>query len=182
MMRKYLAIMTAVVWASLLLICPASAQNYGVDQSVSIVPVLQTASYSSGNAMGGLQSVNFFRSDANPTGIFDNFFIASQGGATTTLTIYIFDTQPSATACVDKQAINLATTDVSKLAMAPFTLTPAVVGVGTTVSNAQQNQTISIRNHDTTPTVKVYVCIGAGGSVTPGTTTDLVAKISGVVD
>ena len=98
------------------------------------------------------------------------------------LTIYIFDTNPVSSTCTDKSAFSLGAADVSKLAMAPFILTPAVVGSGTTATVAQQTQAISMQNRDNPFTGNLYVCIVANGAVTPASTTDLVGKISGVLD
>lgn len=167
---------------ALLLCSPVFASLYGVDYGISFTPTVQNAAYSQGNSLGGLQSVNFFRSNTQPSGIFTNFSISSKGGSTTSMTIYIFDTNPTGSTCTDKVAFSLANADIPKLAMQPFVLTPAVVGSGTTATTAQQTQSISISNLDTVPTVKLYVCIVANGAVTPASTTDLVAKISGALD
>ena len=66
--------------------------------------------------------------------------------------------------------------------MAPFALTPAVVGTGSTVTFAAQAQTLSVRNQDVPVSTNLYVCIVAGGAVTPATTSDLVGKILVAVD
>ena len=160
----------------------SSIQVGGYNAGVAFTPTVQNAAYSSGNAMGGLQTVSFFRSTTQPSGIFDNFSIASKGGATVAMTIYIFDTNPTASTCTDKSAFALNSADASKLAMTPFVLTPAVIGAGTTETFAQLTQSVSVKNQDGTATANLYVCIVAGGSVTPATTSDLVAKISGALD
>lgn len=157
---------------------PAAAQNNNT--GLAFTPTLQTAAYAAGNAMGGLQTLGFFQ--AQPSGIFTNFSVTSQGGATTGLTIYIFDTSPTATTCTDKSAFALGAADVPKLAMAPFALTPAIVGSGTTATFAQQTQTVSLRNRDNPQKSLLYVCTVANGAVTPGSTTDLVEKISAALD
>jgi hypothetical protein len=154
----------------------------GFNAAVAFTPRVQNAAYSAGNAMGGLQTVPFFRVTAQPSGIFDNFLITSNGGSTTAMTIYIFDTNPTASTCTDKSAFSLAAADVAKLAMAPFVLSPSVIGSGTTDASAQFSQSISVKNQDATPATNLYVCVVANGSVTPASTSDLVAKISGAVD
>ena len=162
------------------LVCTsASAQFVGSDIGVAFTPTVQNAAYASGNAMGGLQTIPFFRISS---GVFDNFQITSKGGSTTAMTIYIFDTNPVSSTCTDKSAFSLGAADVSKLAMVPFVLTPAVAGSGTTATVAQQTQAISMQNRDNPFTGNLYVCIVANGAVTPASTTDLVGKISGVLD
>lgn len=160
---------------------PCGGGGYNV--SPPFVPKVQNAGYTSGQSLGGLQTIPFFRTSISAHGIFDNFQIASVGGATTPMTFYIFEAVPSAaTTCADRQSFVLGAADISKLGMVPFVLTPAVIGAGTTVTFAQQTQVISLQNIDSPNTVNLYVCIVAGGSVTPATTTDLEASIQGAVD
>lgn len=155
----------------------------GFNISVSSTPTVQNASYSSGNAIGGLQTIAFFRTTAQPSGILNNVLISSQGGSTTAITLYIFNANPSASTCTDKSAFALNSADVSKLiATTPPILTPAVVGVGTTVTMASQQLPISVKNTDGTATVNLYVCAVVGGTVTPASTSDLVFKFAGVQD
>src|SRR6202795_2425429 len=126
-----------IAFLSLAMCTPVWAFPFRDNFSISFTPTLQTSAYSSGNSLGGLQTVNFFATPTQPGGKVDNFFVVSKGGATTAMTVYIFDTNPSASTCTDKSAISLNAADVSKLAVAPFTLTPAVVGTGTTDTFAQ---------------------------------------------
>src|SRR5271156_5885978 len=81
----------------------ADAVSGGFSFDVSLTPTVQNASYSSGNAIGGLQSVKIFRGTVNPSGILNNIQVLSQGGSTTAITFYIFRAKPSAsTTCTDK--------------------------------------------------------------------------------
>lgn len=177
MLRKSLLALAAIVLSAI----PALAQVVGYDGAVSFTPTVQNAAYSSGNSLGGLQTVKLLR-PPQYSGIFTSFQITSKGGATTAMTIYIFDANPTSSTCTDKVAFSLNAADISKLAMQPFVLTPAVVGAGTTATTAQQIQAVSMINQDTTRSPNLYVCIVAGGSVTPATTSDLVAKITGALD
>jgi hypothetical protein len=179
MLRKLFAAACIAMLAGIF--APASAQVVGYDGAVSFTPTVQNAAYSSGNAMGGLQTVKFFR-PPQYSGIFTSFQITSKGGSTAAMTVYVFDTNPSSSTCTDKSAFSLANADISKLAMQPFVLTPAVVGAGTTATTAQQVQVVSMINQDSTRTPNLYVCIVAGASVTPASTSDLVAKITGALD
>jgi hypothetical protein len=170
MKRALLAIGTLLAVSA-----PALAQS---NSAQPFTPVVQNAAYSSGNAMGGLQAVGLGKS----TGIFNGFMIASKGGSTTAMTIYIFDTNPSASTSTDKTAFVLGAADVAKLAITPFTLTPAVVGTGTTATVASYFQALSIRNQDQPVQNLAYVCVVANGAVTPATTSDLVAKFATATD
>lgn len=172
-MNRILAALAAVLTAS-----SAMAGNDGV----SVTPTIQTAAYTSGNAIGGLQTVPFFRSAyLLPSGALDDVQLMSKSGATTPITFYIFDTLPTATPCTDRSAFSLGAADVPNLAVQPFTLTPAAT-TGTTVATAQLTQAMSVANQDTPKGRVLYVCLVVGGSVTPASTTDLVFKLSGAFD
>lgn len=155
----------------------------GFDISIASTPTVQNAAYSSGNAIGGLQTVPFFRTVGQPTGILNNISVASKGGSTTAITLYIFEANPTASTCTDKSAFSLNAADVSKLVTTiPVVLTPAVVGAGTTTTFASQQLPLSIRNSETAVALNFYVCAVVGGSVTPASTTDLVFKFAGIQD
>lgn len=153
----------------------------GFDIDVSNTPTVQNAAYSSGNAIGGLQTIAFFRQNTQPSGILNNISVVSRGGSTTAMTFYIFNANPSGSTCTDKSAFSLAAADVSKLiATIPPVLTPAVVGAGTSATTASQQLPVSVKNGEST--VNLYVCVVVGGSVTPASTTDLIFKFAGVQD
>lgn len=175
---------TPVATSSPLPITGAISGNVGgYNIAVANTPTVQNAAYSSGNAIGGLQTIAFFRTTAQPSGILNNVLVASQGGATTALTLYIFTANPSASTCTDKSAFVLNSADVSKLiATTSPVLTPAVVGVGTTATMASQQLPISVKNTDSNVTVNLYVCAVVNGAVTPASTSDLVFKFTGVQD
>lgn len=150
---------------------------FGSDANLAFTPTVQNASYSAGNVMGGLQTVACFTAASIPSGIFDNFLIACKGGNVVAMTIYIFDTNPTASTFTDKSALTLNSADVGKLAFAPFILTPAVPQ-GATASVAEYGVIRSLQNGDSPPTQNLYIAIVANATVTPTTTTDIVCTIS----
>ena len=174
-----------IKWFFLFLFLPtlALAQvETSQDFDVSLTPVVQNAAYSSGNAIGGLQTITPFRT-VNPTGILNNISVWSKGGSTTAITFYIFKANPSASTCIDKTAFVLGTADISKLVVTiPPVLTPAIVGVGTTATAASQQSPISVRNRDSPSTNQLYICPVYGGTVTPASVSDLVFSYAGVRD
>ena len=155
----------------------------GFSTNITVTPTVQNAAYSSGNAIGGLQTVNFFSTD-QPTGILNNISVASKGGSNTAMTLYIFTANPTSSTCTDKSAFSLAAADVAKLvASIPVVLTPAIVGVGTTATFASQQLPISVRNTESPFKNNFYVCAVVGGAgVTPASTTDLVFEYAGLQD
>ena len=179
MMIKFLLFLLAFLFLPTL----ASAQvNLSTEFDVPVIPTVQNASYSSGNAIGALQVITPFRS-VQPTGILNNESIWSLGGSTTAITLYIFKANPINSTCTDKAAFVLAAADVPKLINAiPIVLTPAVVGVGTTATTAASQSPISIRNEDSPTTNKLYICPVVGGTVTPASTSDLIFNYSGIRD
>ena len=180
--RTFNIIAALIVAVSLFTVQTARAVLYGADVQIAFTPTVQNAAYSAGNALGNLQTVAVFAAGAGNTGIFNSFQIVSKGGSTVAMTVYIFDALPAAATCIDKSAFSLAAADIPKLAMAPFVITPAVVGSGTTASAAQVNQVSSVQNADTSPTPNLYVCLVANATVTPASTTDLVEYIAVAID
>lgn len=159
---------------------PLPVTSGGYDISVSNTPVVQNAAYASGNAIGGLQTIAFFRSINQPSGILNNISVASQGGSTTALTLYIFNANPSASTCTDKSAFSLNSADVAKLITStPIVLTPSVAGVGTTITFAAQQSPISVKSSE--KLLNLYVCAVTAG-YTPASVSDLVFNFSGVQD
>ena len=159
---------------------PVTGNVGGFDISVPNTPTVQNASYSSGNAIGGLQTIAFFRT-AGGSGILNNESVWSKGGSTTAITLYIFNANPTSSTCTDKSAFSLNAADVAKLiTIAPPVLTPAVVGAGTTDTTNSAQTPVSEKNGDST--VNLYVCAVVGGTVTPASTTDLIFKFAGIQD
>src|SRR5579871_5219811 len=123
----------AALGAAWMLSTAALAGNDGVP----VTPTVQNAAYSSGNAIGGMQQVPLFRNSyLTHSGLLDLVQVTSKGGSTTPITFYVFDTLPVATTCTDKSAFTLGAADIAKLAVQPFTLTPAAT-TGTSASSAQ---------------------------------------------
>ncbi len=157
--------------------CPLSVAG-GDYQTPAIVPTIQNAAYASGNVIGGLQTVAFFRSASPASATLDQVCIGWLGGETVSDTIYIFTANPASSTTTDKSAFSLAAADAKKLVTSPFTLT-AAAPTGTTDSFACQSLAVSAVNGDGTATQNLYVVHVVGGSVTPAVG-DLFFTISGV--
>ena len=171
-MKKFLAafFVSALCW-----LAPAMAFNL----SIAVQPTVQLAAYASGNSLGGLQTIPVFQQNGQYQGTLYGVSIANANAATATVTVYLFDTLPTATTCTDKAAFVLGAADVPKLAVAPFTLTPAAP-TGTTRTFAQLAMIASVLNKDSAPrTPNLYACLIVGGAVTPVSTTDYTLKIQG---
>jgi hypothetical protein len=176
---RWLIIALACLWVS-----PAWSQTSVPayrEFEAAVTPTVQNAGYSSGNAIGGLQTISPFRYNGG-TAILNNVSVWSAGGSTTAITLYIFKIKPSSsTTCNDKAAFSLAAADIpSLIPTIPPVLTPAVVGAGTTATVASQQLPVSVTNGEAS--VNLYICAVVGGSVTPATTTDLTFKYAGLQD
>lgn len=136
------------------------------DRVVS-TPTVQNASYVSGNCVGGFNSVTF--QGTGPINLLNDVRLYSQGGGTETITVYVFDSNPTASTCTDKSTFTLNSADVSKTMMGPFALT-LVAPTGTTVSFAGNPNIARIPKSGTTT---LYYALVAGSTFTPATTTDL---------
>ena len=173
-------------WLVVLLFClcagPAWSQSIVAREFEAVVtPTVTAGAYSSGQAIGGLQTISPFRLNGGSI-ILNNESLWSQGGATTAITLYIFKIKPSSsTTCTDNSSFVLAAADVASLITeAPPVLTPAVTGAGTTRTSASVQSPISITNGEQSQ--NLYICPVVGGTVTPGSTTDLVFKYAGLQD
>lgn len=176
--NKVLAALLALsMWCS-----PLWANNMGgYDNGISFTPTLTVVTYTVGQAMGGLQTVRVFRTTTVTSWIFDMFQITSAGGNTGAMTVYTYDTKPTGT-CNNAASFSENAADVARRFMAPFVITPAVVGSGATSATAQLLQIVSGQNHDNPQTQNLYICIVANGSIAVGSVSDLVVKIGGAQD
>ena len=150
---------------------------FGADMDFAVTPTVQNAQYTSGEVLGGLQTVSVLRSDAGSSGIINYFWLASQGGGTETVTVYLFSSKPSASTTADKGSFSLAAADLTRLIVAPFALTLAAP-TGTNATFAQSsNIGAEFANQDSPQTSNIYVVLVSGSTVTPGTITDIVFKV-----
>jgi hypothetical protein len=155
--------------------CAAGAQ-IAAEQSIALTPAVQNAAYASGNAMGGLLTVPALRAVRPPAGILNWLSVASKSGQTPSLTVYVFDTIPGSSTCADKTAFSLASADAAKV-VAAVVLPPLAVPTGATASfGIAQNLALSLRNQDNPQTPNFYACVVTGSALTPGSTSDIVAK------
>lgn len=148
---------------------------------LSNIPTIQAAGYAQGQALGALQTFpNVFRQPGS-TGIMNNQGVTSKGGITTSVALYVFKANPTASTCNDKSAFVLGVADIPKLiATIPTVLSPAVVGPLATPTTAYFQQPISMQN--TENSTNLYLCAVAGAAVTPLSTTDLQFNLAGLKD
>lgn len=138
----------------------------GTDDRLSATPTIQNAAYASGNNIGGLVSLTLPRT---ASGILNAVAVKFVGGATTAITAYFFDANPTGSTFTDKSTFTLATADLDKLILPPQVLTPAVQGIGSTITFAEAANLARMFKS----TATIYCAFVSGGTFTPASTTDL---------
>lgn len=138
----------------------------GTDDRLSATPTIQNAAYASGNNIGGLVSLTLPRT---ASGILNAISIKFVGGATTAITAYFFDANPTGSTFTDKSTFTLATADLDKLILSPIVLAPAVQGIGSTITFAEAANLARMFKS----TATIYCAFVSGGTFTPATTTDM---------
>lgn len=149
----------------------------GYDAFVSTTPTIQSASYVSGNCMGGFQAVAAARISGG-SGIFNKFTLISKGGLLTAKQIYVFTSNPSSSTCTDKGAFTIAAADLPKL-ISTFSITPAVP-IGGVASEGEasglQQSFVTSGNQN------LYFAIVETTTETPASTSDLIFNIGVLQD
>jgi hypothetical protein len=120
-------------------------------------PTISTSNYTAGNCIGGFNAVTVTNSNGQ-TGFLTNFTVTNISGATPTLTVFIFDSQPTTSTCTDKSTFSISATDLDKLIATPTAITLAAPTSVTSPSTASL---------DFTPP-RPFV---AGGSISSGVKT-----------
>ena len=153
----------------------------GFSQQASDTPTVQTAAYASGNCIGGFRSVTVTANNGQ-SGFITNFRVESIGGATPSVTVYLFDSNPSSSTCTDKSTFTLNSADVDKLLNNPATgaiTLAAPIGTTTTFANVDFNPPRPfIAGGSAASGVKtIYYALVSGSAFTPGTATDIHTRI-----
>jgi hypothetical protein len=156
----------------------------GHAQQVAHTPTVQNAAYASGNCLGGFNAISVAVNNGQ-SGLLTNLRLSSIGGATATVTLYVFDSNPSASTCTDRSTFTLATADVDKLLTSPVAITLGAP-TGTTVSFASADLVPPrpfIAGGSTASGVKtIYYALVSGSSFTPASTSDIHVRIGAVLN
>lgn len=157
----------------------ALAATSSYNAQVVTAPTVTAASYTNANAsVGGLQTIPLFRTTTQPTALLEQVSVSFSSGSviTPTITVYIFNHNPTASTCTDTVAFTLGAADAPYLVTAPFTITPAVTTVSTISigSSSTPQLPMSVKNLDSpTATQNLYECfvVATASTLTPGATT-----------
>lgn len=97
-------------------------QIIGQDTQTTTTPTVTASAYSAGNCVGGFNAVTISRANGS-NGLIQNVILMSKTGLTPTLTVFLFNANPSSSTCTDKSTFTLNVADLPKLIAAPFALT-----------------------------------------------------------
>lgn len=142
---------------------------------IDVTPVVQNASYVSGNCLGGLISFTLPRTSS---GILQSFSIQSIGGATTAINAFLFDANPSGSTFTDKSTFTIVAADEAKrINKSAYSMTPVAL-TGDAATGAEV--TNLARAFSSTGTIYLALC--STGTFTPATTTDIRVAIGFVLN
>lgn len=148
-------------------------------KQVAQTPIVQNAAYSSGNCLGSFNSIEVTEVNGQ-SGFITNFRIASVGGSTPTVTIYIFDSQPTSSTCTDRSTFTLAAADIGKIVGLPAAVTLAAP-TGSTPTFATTEFTpprpFEAGGGLNSGLKTIYYALVSGSSFTPASTTDIRVRI-----
>lgn len=156
----------------------------GYEFNVTDTPTVQAAAYASGNCMGGFRPITVARTNGGGL-ILTNFSVRSITGVIPTLQVIIFDASPAASTCTDKSTFTLNSADVAKVPpggtftvslVAPTGATPTF-GAATAL-----NLNMLAGGSVGSGVATIYYALIATGPVSPGSTSDIQVKVSGVQD
>lgn len=155
----------------------------GQNVRVNSTPTVQNAAYASGNCIGGFNAVTLARVNGG-SGILDAVMVKSVGGGGETLTVYLFDANPTASTCTDKSTFTLNAADSDKLIATPFALQLGVpTGTSTTFAELTNMVRMFIAGGSTASGVRtIYYALVSGSTFTPATTTDIRVNIQANLD
>lgn len=154
----------------------------GYETAVVSTPTVQNASYVSGNCVGSFNAISLASFNGG-SGFLQNVTVASKTGVTPTLTIYLFNANPTASTCTDKGTFTVNAADVGKLIGAPFAVGLAAP-TGTTVTwGAQANLGLPFvaGGSSGSGVETIYYALVSGTTFTPGSTADLVVTVGASV-
>lgn len=149
-------------------------QVIGQDTQVSTTPTVTASAYAASNCVGGFNAVALARVNGG-NGLVQNVIVASKTGLTPTLTVYLFNANPTSSTCTDKGTFTLNAADQNKLIAQPFALT-LVVPQGSTPSFGEL---ASMARPFTTggATTNIYFALVSGGVFTPASTSEFTVTI-----
>jgi hypothetical protein len=154
----------------------------GYEFNKSVIPTVQNAAYAAGQSLGGLQTISI-GTNSGLSGILDQIGIASTGGSTVAVVVYVWDTNPANTTCTDKTNFVKSQTDNQRLITGtPILLTPALVVSAQDAATYAAATNLVDNFVNGSSNTNLYVCVLANASVTPGTTSDYRLNIQGIKD
>lgn len=150
----------------------------GLDAQTTTTPTVTASAYSAGNCVGGFNAVTIARISGG-NGLIQNVILMSKTGLTPTLTVFLFNANPSSSTCADKSTFTLNAADLPKLITAPFALS-LVAPNGATPSMAEfanMARPFVAGGSSGSGVQTVYFGMTVAAAVTPASTSEFVVNI-----
>ena len=162
----------------------AIGQVGGFEFKAVSTPTVQNASYVSGNCIGGFNAVTVARANGGGL-ILDTLAVRSLGGSLPTVTVYLFDANPTASTCTDRSTFTINSADLDKIPAGGIFALPLAVPTGAVPSSAAQtNMALSLiaGGSSASGVQTIYYALVSGSTFTPATTSDIHVSMNGIQD
>lgn len=157
-----------------------SAGNSGYAYQVSSTPTVTASAYTANQCLGGFNSITVAANNAQ-SGLVTNFQVWSKTGLTPTITVYLFEANPSSSTCTDHGTFTLNAADISKIIGAPIGVTLVAPGGATpSVGEVTFNPPRPFLAGGSGSSVKTIYYAMTTSAITPASTSEFVTK-TGVV-
>lgn len=143
---------------------------------VAATPTIQAAAYAINQCIGGFNSIAITNYNGE-SGFLTSFRVSSLAGTAYQLFVYLFDSQPTTSTCVDKGAFTLTQNDEAKLINNPNSSITLAAAAGTTptfatVDFSPPRPFIAGGSHSSGVNT-IWYALGLAAAVTPTTTNDI---------
>lgn len=175
---------SAAILAALNTLIGQSSANFGGHENVASASiVLSTGSRTIGQSVGGVFTLAIARTTSPPSGVLNRLSVRFSNGNATAVTLYLYSRPPTAS-CTDAGTFTEATADAPYRVQDPVSVTPSIPAAGSTASTGSLLPApVSFVNSEVSvPTVNLYGCIVADGTVTFASSTTVELDASAATD
>lgn len=145
---------------------------------VSVTPTIEAAAYGAGDLIGGKMTFSNLLNQDVPTGELRKVYVYDLAKQGVSLTLILFDSDPSSTTFTENAALDIHDSDLTKIiAIVPLTTHLALADSGVTYAD-EIAKSIKVAAGVRT----IYGCLLAVGTPTYASTSDLTVKLGFMQD
>lgn len=154
---------------------PVSTQTV----TASVTPTITASAYTTGQEIGGLMTFTSMARASAYSGVVQSIHVTWTTAQTTTIKLYLFNSNPSATTWTDKTTAAINASDIPKL-IGVYTLSANDSGLGTvTINNLDGiGKAFVLPSSGTT----IYAVAVVVGTPTPASTSSMIVNITTLED